>query len=76
MKSLELTIQGMHCDGCAATIEALLGREPGVKAASVSFSAGKGRILYDPGSTSPARLTAAVRQAGYRVATDSSSAAE
>jgi copper chaperone CopZ len=76
MKSLELTIQGMHCDGCAATLEALLGREPGVKAASVSFPARKGRILYDPGAASPATLAAAVRQAGYRVATDPSSAAE
>lgn len=76
MKSLDLTIQGMHCDGCAATLEVILGREPGVKAARVSFPAGKGRILYDPGSTTPAKLAATVRQAGYHVATDPSSATE
>ncbi|HEX7953496.1 MAG TPA: MerR family transcriptional regulator, partial [Burkholderiales bacterium] len=31
MKSLELIIEGMHCGGCANTIEALLGREPGMQ---------------------------------------------
>jgi Hg(II)-responsive transcriptional regulator len=68
VKSLELGIEGMHCDGCASTIEALLAREPGVKATSVSYAGGGGRILYDPGATDPARLAAAIEKAGYRVA--------
>jgi copper chaperone CopZ len=68
MKSLELKIEGMHCDGCAATIEALLTREPGVKATSVSYAAGGGRVLYDPGATDPGRLATAIEKAGYRVA--------
>jgi len=67
MKSLELKIEGMHCDGCAATIEALLAREPGVKVTSVSYAAGGGRILYNPGATDPSRLAAAIEKAGYRV---------
>ncbi len=70
MKSLELKIQGMHCDGCAGTIEALLAREPGVKGANVSYAAGKGQILYDPAATDPARITATIERAGYRVADD------
>jgi Hg(II)-responsive transcriptional regulator len=70
VKSLELKIEDMHCDGCAATIEALLAREPGVKAANVSYAAGRGRILYDPGATAPGRLAAAIESAGYRVAID------
>lgn len=70
MKSLELKIQGMHCDGCAGTIEALLARETGVKAANVSYAAGKGRILYDPVATNPAQIAATIQQAGYRVADD------
>lgn len=44
VKSLELKIQGMHCDGCAGTIEALLAREAGIKGASVSYVAGKGQV--------------------------------
>jgi len=68
MKSLALKIQGMRCDGCAGTIEALLAREPGVKGASVSYAAGKGQILYDPGATDLARIAATIERAGYHVA--------
>lgn len=67
VKSIELSIEGMHCDGCANTIEALLAAETGVKAATVSFAAGKGRILYDPAAIDHAQLTAAIERAGYRV---------
>jgi copper chaperone CopZ len=70
MRSLELAIEGMHCDACAATIEALLLREPGVKAASISYAARSGRILYEPGATDPGRLKATIAQAGYRVTID------
>lgn len=69
MKSLELAIDGMHCDGCANTIEALLAREPGVKSASVSHANGRGRVLYDPALTDAARIAKAIEQAGYRVRT-------
>ena len=75
VKSLELKVEGMHCDGCAATIEALLAREPGVKATSISYAAGGGRILYDPGATDPRQLAAAIERAGYRVAIDPGAAA-
>ena len=70
MKSLELRIQGMHCDGCADTIEALLAREPGVKGASVSYATGKGKVLYDAAATDPARIAATIERAGFRVADD------
>jgi Hg(II)-responsive transcriptional regulator len=70
MKSLALKIEGMHCDGCAGTVEALLAREPGVKGASVSHAAGKGQVLYDPATTDPARIAAAIERAGYRVIAD------
>ena len=67
MKTAELTIQGMHCDGCAKTIEALLGAEPGVKAATASYASGSARVLYDPAAADLARLVHAVERAGYRV---------
>ena len=67
MKTAELTIQGMHCDGCAKTIEALLAAEPGVKAATASYASGSARVLYDPAAADLARLIHAVERAGYRV---------
>ena len=67
MKTIDLTIQGMHCDGCAKTIEALLTTEPGVKAATVSCGSGNARVLFDPASIDLPRLVKAVERAGYRV---------
>ena len=68
MKSLILEIQGMHCDGCAETIRAVVEREPGVKSVAVTFKGGEARILYDPAATSENRLVAAVGRLGFRVA--------
>ncbi len=41
-------IDGMWCAGCAVAAERVLMGEPGVKEASVSFAAQRGRIEYDP----------------------------
>lgn len=66
MKSLNLKIDGMHCGGCANTIEALLARKPGVKSARISHAAGAGSVLYDPALTDAARIGKTIEQAGYR----------
>ena len=67
MNTLTLKVESMHCDGCATTIKAVVEREPGVKAATVSFKGGEAHILYDPGATNTDRLAAAVERLGYRV---------
>jgi MerR family copper efflux transcriptional regulator len=68
MKTATFKIDGMHCDGCARTIEALVSTEPGVRKASVSFKAQEARILFDSEAMDEDRLAAAIRQAGYSVA--------
>lgn len=68
MKTVDLTIQGMHCEGCARTIETLLTTEPGVKAATVSYGSGSARVLFDPSGIDLPRLVKAVERAGYRAA--------
>lgn len=67
VKTIDLTIQGMHCEGCAKTMEALLTTEPGVKAVTVSYGSGSARVLFDPASIDLPRLVKAVERAGYRV---------
>ena len=67
MHSVTLKVEGMHCDGCAATIQALIERNAGVRRAAVSFSDGEARVLYDPGSITKAQLTAAIESSGFRV---------
>lgn len=67
MKTANFVIEGMRCEGCAATIKALVEKESGVKAASVSFSDREARVLYDPAAITEDRLAATIKKPGYRV---------
>lgn len=66
MRNAELVIQGMHCDGCAKTVEALLAAEPGVKMASASYAGGAARVIFDPAMVELPALIQAVERAGFR----------
>jgi len=68
MNSVTLKVEGMHCDGCAATIQALLERNGGVRKAAVSFEEGEARVLYDAQSVTEEQLTATIEKGGFRVA--------
>lgn len=67
VKTAIFKIEGMHCDGCARTVEALVSAEAGVRKASVSFNEREARILFDPQAVSEDRLAATIRKAGYAV---------
>lgn len=67
MKTVTIKIDGMHCEGCARTVTALVKAEPGVRTAAVSFRAGEAKILFDPAANSEDRLAARIEQAGYSV---------
>lgn len=67
MKTAVLSIDGMHCEGCAKTIEALLGAEPGVQRAAVSFQARQAQVQFDPKATDDAHLATAIERAGFKV---------
>jgi copper chaperone CopZ len=57
-----LSISGMTCSGCAATVTRLLSRVPGVAKAEVDFTTGRAVVT---GRAHPENLIAAVRGAGY-----------
>jgi heavy metal translocating P-type ATPase len=61
-----LTIDGMFCAACAASVEAVLNRQPGVDAASVNFAADAAVIDWSPAGEDRTRLLDAVRGLGYR----------
>ena len=67
MKSATLKIEGMHCEGCAATIKALLTTEQGVHAAEVSFKSGQARVLFDPKAVGEDQLVRVIEGGGFRV---------
>jgi copper chaperone CopZ len=67
MKTATFTIEGMHCDGCASTIKALIECQPGVQMATVTFANRQARILYDSTGIDEPRLVAAIEKPGFRV---------
>ncbi len=62
---VELGLEGMTCAACAARIEKVLNRVPGV-AASVNFATETATARFDAALADPAKLIAAVERAGYR----------
>ena len=67
MKNVTFKVEGMHCTGCASTIQALLQRNDGVKRVSAYFNTGEARVLYDPAAISEDQLASVIEKAGYRV---------
>jgi heavy metal translocating P-type ATPase len=63
-RTVELDLEGMTCASCAARIERVLARQPGVRRASVSFAAERAVVALEEGAD-PAALVAAVERAGY-----------
>ena len=61
---LELGLTGMTCAACAARIEKVLNRMPGVHA-GVNFAAETANVDFDPARADAAALIAAVQRAGY-----------
>lgn len=67
MNNVTFKLEGMHCSGCASTLQMLLQRKAGVRRVSASFDAGEARVLYDPAAVSEDGIAAEIEQAGYRV---------
>ncbi|ALV07764.1 heavy metal translocating P-type ATPase [Roseateles depolymerans] len=65
-----LRLSGMHCAACAGLIEALLLRQPGVRAAQVSPSTQRLTLDWSPADTSLEHLRRELRRAGYDCAPD------
>jgi len=62
---VELDLQGMTCAACAARIEKVLNRQPGVEHATVNFAAERAGILLADPAVKPEALIEAVERAGY-----------
>ena len=73
---LELALQGMTCSACAARIEKVLNKLPGVEA-TVNFAAEKANIRVAPDGASVQDIIEAVSKAGYQAqVSDGASRAE
>ena len=66
-KSTELRIEGMDCGNCVRSVTEALQSVAGVSRVAVDLSSARARIHWLPGQAAePARLVAAIEQAGYR----------
>lgn len=61
-----LEVEGMHCGGCAASIEASLLDVPGVVSAAVDVATHRATVGVSAAGPADGALVAAVEAAGYR----------
>jgi copper chaperone CopZ len=66
-KQVTLKISGLHCSGCAGSVEKALKNISGVSAASVNLEAARASVEYESDKTSEKDLIQAVKSAGFRV---------
>lgn len=64
MKTVKLSVEGMHCDGCVSRVEAALGRVPGTENVDVSLDGGAAEVQAEDSATEEA-FVEAVEEAGY-----------
>jgi len=67
VKYTTFKIEGIHCTGCAETIQALLQDNTGVRKAAAEFDTREARVRYDPAVISDDQLAAVIEKAGFRV---------
>ena len=63
---LDVPLGGMRCAACAARIEKVLGRLPGVTA-SVNLAAERAQLSLSDPATTPAQVIEAITAAGFTV---------
>jgi copper chaperone CopZ len=66
-KQTTLKIVGMHCSGCADSVEKALKGVQGVAAATVDLKGGKATVEFDPSLAGDKDLAKAVKNAGFGV---------
>lgn len=64
MKTVKLSVEGMHCDGCVSRVEAALGQVPGAEVVDVSLDDGAAEIRAADSAAGEAFVDA-VEEAGY-----------
>ena len=66
METLELKVEGLHCDGCVKSVTRMLTAVPGVEKVDVSLAEGKASVRYDPAKAGLAEFKRAVERAGFK----------
>ena len=65
MRELTLEIEGMTCGSCAARIERVTARQPGIETTTVNFAGRSALVRYHPEAANPESVIAAIEKIGY-----------
>jgi len=65
MNDIQLTVTGMTCGGCVASVQKVLAALPGVQTAEVTLTPGQAHVVYDPARIDRETLIKAVTAAGF-----------
>jgi copper-transporting P-type ATPase V len=66
-RSVDFAVEGMTCGSCAARVQRVLARQPGVDQADVNFPMASARVQADLREVSLSELQAAVAKIGYTI---------
>ena len=64
-KTVTLSVPGMYCEMCPATVSKALKKVDGVEKVAASYKAKEAVVTFDDGKTSVAALQKATANAGY-----------
>ena len=60
-----LSVSGMTCAACQATVQSALTKQPGVLDASVNLMTESAAVTFDPSVTTPDAIVGAIQRVGY-----------
>jgi len=64
---LDFGVGGMTCGSCAARVQRVLGRQPGVESAEVNYATGRAHVVLSEPDADVEELRAAVAKIGYEL---------
>jgi copper chaperone CopZ len=69
LKTVVISVEGMACIACAASVKRALKAIDGVSEVEVNLEQRVARVTYAPAKVAPDRFVAAIKKLGYRAGT-------
>jgi len=67
METITMSVKGMTCGGCVASVTRVLKAVPGVADVAVTLQPGAAKVTFDPARTGAPAIKGAIEDAGYDV---------
>jgi len=67
METITMSVKGMSCGGCVASVTRVLKAVPGVSDVAVTLDPAAAKVTFDPAKTGAPALRTAIEDAGYDV---------